>query len=108
MTATVVAVPRRPTRSSIAFHATVEEALAAERANSLGRAGRRLEEAIDTHRLLVEVGAADAGQLDAALQEVTDAAYALIVQRECCGFRQDNMGWIRRHYAVPAAALRRI
>lgn len=88
--------------------AGIERALAEERADALGRAGDRLEDAIDTWELLVDVGRATEEQVGAALTEVRDAAWALLVQRECVGFRGDNLGWIRRHYRIPVAALRRI
>lgn len=88
--------------------AGVERALAEERADALGRAGDRLEDAIGTWTLLVEVGHATEAQVQAALGEIRDAAWALLVQRECVGFRGDNLGWIRRHYPIPTAALARI
>ena len=88
--------------------AGIERALAEERADSLGRAGDRLEDAIDTWELLVEVGHATESQVGAALQEIRDAAWALLVQRECVGFRGDNLGWIRAHYRIPMDAFRRI
>lgn len=88
--------------------AGIERVLAEERADSLGRAGDRLEDAIDTWELLVEVGQATAQQVEAALVEVRDAAWALMVQRECVGFRGDNLTEIRRHYRIPSAALARI
>ncbi len=81
--------------------AAVELELAGERANALGRAGDRLAETIDTWRLLVEVGAASHAEVERALHDVRDAAWALIVQRECTGFRLDNLGWIRRNYDIP-------
>lgn len=88
--------------------AGIERALAEERADALSRAGARLEDAIDTWELLVDVGYASEAQLGAALTEIRDAAWALLVQRECVGFRNDNLGWIRTHYRIPQAALRRI
>lgn len=101
-----VANRSRLRRGSLGFHNAVEEALAEERANALGRSGRRLEEAIDDHRVLQEVGHATPAQLEAALRAIGEAAWALIVHREAVGFRTDNLGWIRRHYDIPGAALR--
>lgn len=86
----------------------LERQFVAERASALGRLGRRLEEAIDTHRLLVEVGEATPGQLDAALLAVADATWSLLVQRECAGFRGDNLTEIRKSYRIPDAAVRRL
>lgn len=88
--------------------AGIERALAEERADTLSRAGDRLDEAIDTWHLLVDVGHATEEQIHAALVEIRDAAWALLVQRECVGFRGDNLGWIRKHYAIPQAAFNRI
>ena len=88
--------------------AGIERALAEERADSLSRAGTRLEDAIDTWHLLQDVGYATDEQVGAALTEIRDAAWALLVQRECVGFRADNLGWIRKHYAIPREALARI
>ena len=88
--------------------AGIEAALAEERAYSLTRAGERLEDAIDTWQLLQDVGFASDEQVATALTEIRDAAWALLVQRECVGFRADNLGWIRRHYAIPREALNRI
>lgn len=99
---------RRGIRNSRDYHQAVLEALAGERANALGRAGRRLEEAVDTHRLLVEVGRAEDQQIAASLRAVRDAAWALMVQRECAGFRSKDLAWLRTHYRVPAEVLRRL
>lgn len=88
--------------------AGIEAALAEERAYALGRAGLRLEDAIETWALLVEVGHATEDQIAAGLAEIRDAAWSLLVQRECVGFRGDNLGWIRRHYPIPSEAFRRI
>lgn len=94
---TVTAMYRsgRPVRGAVDFHATIERALAQERGSALGRAGRRLDEAILTHRLLTEVGSATVEQMGAALGEVTQSAWALMVQREYVGFRSDNLAWLR-------------
>lgn len=88
--------------------AGVERELLAERASALGRAGRRLERALATWNHVSARPETAAAELEAALIEVRDATYALLVQRDCTGFRMDNLAWIRRHYDVPDAALRRI
>lgn len=86
----------------------LQQAFAGEQASALGRAGDRLEEALDTYRLLVDVGAATRVQVAAALDEVVAAAYSLVVQRECTGFVHANRAWIQRFYDVPAEALARL
>lgn len=95
-------------KNSIGFHNVVEEALAEERANAMGKAGKKLEDALNDHRLLVEVGHATAEQVEGALDAVVEAAWALVVQRECCGFRVDNHGWLREHYDVPEEVFARL
>lgn len=78
---------------------------AAERARALGCAGRRLEEALaEYRRVRVEAGQ-DAG---AALTRVRDAAWALVVQRECAGFRARDLTWLRERWQVPDEVLRLI
>ena len=93
---------------SDAFHRVVEGALAEERASALGRAGRQLDDALDTHRLLLEVGAATPEQLQASVDAIAHEAWKLIVQRECAGFRSDALSWVRAHYDIPVEALRRL
>jgi hypothetical protein len=80
---------------------------AKERADALGRAGGRLEVAIARYREAVAAadGALDPAVAEPLLDAVSERFFALVVQRECVGLRHDNVGWIRRHYDVPAAAL---
>lgn len=82
--------------------------LLAERANALGRAGARLEQAIRDWRRFDSSGRSDESEASALLDRVRETAYALLVQRDCAGFRCANLQWIRDHYDIPDAALRRI
>ncbi|MDX1620770.1 MAG: DUF6665 family protein [Nitriliruptorales bacterium] len=88
--------------------ANVERELLEERANALGRAGDRLDRALATYRSIDGRPDVPRDRVEAALTEVRDATYALLVQRDCIGFRMDNLAWIRRHYDIPDRALRRI
>lgn len=88
--------------------ASVEAELLAERASALGRAGTRLERALDAWTRFEARDERDDREREALLTAVRDAAYALLVQRDCAGFRCDNFAWIRAHYDLPDAALRRI
>lgn len=99
---------RRALAARSGVGAALEQELVAERAAALGRLGRRLQDAIDTHRLLVDVGEATSEQVDAALTAVGEAVWSLVVQRECAGFRGDVLGEIRAAYAVPDDAVRRM
>ena len=100
--------PRRSPRSRLGALDGVQRQLLEERAYALGRAGRRLERALGRWRRVERDGELAGRERDAALAEVRDATYALLVQRDCTGFRMDNLAWIRRHYDIPEQALRRI
>lgn len=95
-------------RVAAATGGSIERQLRAEAADALGRAGDRLEDAIDTWHLLRDVGLATEDQLEHALRDLVHAVWALVVQRECAGFRIDNLAHIRRHYDIPEPALRRL
>ncbi|MBW3658997.1 MAG: hypothetical protein KY457_10190 [Actinobacteria bacterium] len=95
-------------RVAAATGGSIERQLRAEAADALGRAGERLEDAIDAWHLLVDVGLATEAQLEHAMRDLVHAVWALVVQRECAGFRVDNLGHIRRHYAIPEAVLRHL
>lgn len=97
-----------PARDRLGALGGVEAELAGERASALGRAGDRLEHALDAWRRLAGAPGASDAELTAALDAVARATYALLVQRDCAGFRTDNLGWLRRHYEIPEAAIRRI
>lgn len=97
----------RDLRTSWAYHEAVLQELAGERAHALGRAGLRLKDALAEYRAARETGA-DPEQIDAALRQARDAAWALVVQREAIGFRSRDFGWLREHWQVPEEVLRRI
>ncbi len=97
----------RDRSASWRYHEAVLEELAEERAHSLGRAGRRLREALAAYGAAIEFEG-DPKQVEAALSRARDAAWALVVQRECAGFRSRDFGWLREHWKVPEEVLRRI
>jgi hypothetical protein len=92
-----------------AWEADVGAEFAGEHANALGRAGRHLEQAItDYHDAIAEAEGALAPEVaEVLLDAISERFYALQVQRECVGLHHDNVGWIRRHYDVPTAAVHR-
>lgn len=92
-----------------AWESEVGAEFAGERASALGRAGRHLEAAIADHRdAVAEADGALAPEVaEVLLDAIAERFFALQVQRECVGLVHDNVGWIRRHYDVPAAALYR-
>jgi hypothetical protein len=92
-----------------AWESDVAAEFAGERANALGRAGRHLDHAIAEYRQAVAEadGALPPEVAEVLLDAIAERFFVLQVQRECVGLVHDNVGWIRRHYDVPAAALYR-
>jgi hypothetical protein len=79
----------------------LEHEIAGEKASALGRAGRRVEEA------LARLKAAGAGPERAALlRNAADAVYAYFIQREICGFLRHQD--VIREYAIPGEVLARL
>jgi hypothetical protein len=92
-----------------AWESDVGAEFAGERANALGRAGRNLEAAIsEYHGAVAEAdGPLPPEVAEVLLDAIVERFWALQIQRECVGLIHDNVGWIRRHYDVPAGALYR-
>lgn len=80
----------------------LDHEIAAEKASSLGRAGRRVEAVLAELRRF-EGEPADRGPL---LKEAAEAVYAYFIQRELCGMRrhQDAI----REYQIPNEVLVRL
>lgn len=97
----------RDGQASWRYHEAVLEEFAGERAFTLGRVGHRLQDALAAYRAVLE-GGGPPEQVEAALRRARDAAWALVVQRECAGFRSRDLGWLREHWQVPEEVLRRI
>ena len=101
-------VDMRDGQASWRYHEAVLEEFAGERAFTLGRVGHRLQEALAAYRAVIEADGDDPEQVDTALRRARDAAWALVVQRECAGFRSRDLSWLREHWQVPEEVLRRI
>lgn len=91
-----------PSPSGDAQLLALDHELAGEKAASLGRAGRRVEET------LAKLRAHDAGSPErpALLKDAAEAVYAYFIQRELCGMRRHHE--VVREYAIPAAVLARL
>jgi hypothetical protein len=76
--------------------------IAQEQASSLGRAGRRVEEALG--RLAAHDGMGS--ERRALIQDAADAVYAYFIQREIIGLRRHQD--VIREYAIPPAVLARL
>ena len=76
-----------------------------EQAESLGLAGKKLQEAIDHFNSLGDSSTRLAGG-EAALQDVVSRAWALLVQRELIGFKHENLRWLVDRFDLPEPALR--
>lgn len=87
-------------------HAEVQKEIAAERAASLGIAGRKLRNTLQALRKFdAETASAAVRKGDPKrtrlVEKAADACHAYVVQRELLGFGQDDAELIRREYEVP-------
>ena len=82
----------------------LEREIAQEQAESLGLAGKRLQESIDQHALSVERNESEARQ-SKLLGDVSNRAWALMVQRELVGFKHEALRWVVENFDIPDAAL---
>ena len=80
----------------------LEAELQAERAVSLGRAGRAVERALAALQALPP----DDPQTDAHLQDAADAVWRYFAQREACGMIDHDK--VITDYAIPKAVLARV
>ena len=77
----------------------LDHEIAAEKAASLGRAGRRVEETLARLR-------EGAGDRNLLIREAADAVYAYFIQRELCGMRRHEA--VIGFYDIPGAVLARL
>jgi len=82
------------------FDAGLQTELMAEKAASLGRAGRRVE------TTLAALRDAPAEDRPAALKAAADAVWSLFVQREICGFFKQKTAY--EIYGIPKEVLARL
>jgi hypothetical protein len=80
----------------------VDQEILAEKASSLGNAGRKVEACLEKLRAHPDGKEARA----ALVKSAADAVYAYFVQRELCGFRRHDD--IIRDYAIPREVLVRL
>jgi hypothetical protein len=76
--------------------------IAAEKAASLGRSGRKVEETLE--RLRAHQG--DPAERIALLKDAAQAVYGYFIQREVCGLRRHQE--IIREYRIPNEVLSRL
>lgn len=82
--------------------AALDYELAGEMAASLGRVGRRAEEALEKLR----AAAPDADERPKLIAEAALAVHAWFIQRELCGMRRHDA--VIRDHAIPKAVLARL
>ncbi|HEV2899156.1 MAG TPA: DUF6665 family protein [Pseudaminobacter sp.] len=80
----------------------VDQEILAEKAASLGNAGRKVEACLE--KLASHRGDSEARM--ALVRSAADAVYAYFVQRELCGFRRHDD--VIRDYAIPRDVLVRL
>jgi hypothetical protein len=71
-------------------HASVVQEIAQETAAALGRAGGRVQRALEAVRELDRSGSAPAAGREEILDEAGEALYFYVVQREACGLRDTH------------------
>jgi hypothetical protein len=81
----------------------LDQELAGEMADALGRAGRKVEVALNR---CAEARMEAPERLEAALDEAAYAVFALSVQRELCGMR--NQAAMIRQYGIPGDVMARV
>jgi len=80
----------------------LEHEIAAEKAASLGRAGRKVEESVG--RLRAHQG--EPAERIVLLKDAAEAVYAYFIQREICGLRRHQD--VIREYRIPNEVLSRL
>jgi uncharacterized protein DUF6665 len=80
-------------------YATLEYEIAQERASSLGRLGRRLEDALAALAACPPSANCDRKIRDSLVEQAGYALWLFIVQREACGL--NNSAQVMRDYGVP-------
>lgn len=89
------------------FVDVIKQEVAEERAGALGRAGRRLEQALDEFRDYESSTAARASaKRERLLWGLAEHVYAFVVQREACGLRDSRQ--VLKHFDIPREALARV
>jgi hypothetical protein len=87
----------------------VQREISEEKAGALGRAGRRLEDALASFRAHEARQPADriaGGQRERLLWDLAERVESFIVQREACGLRDSRQ--VLAFYGVPKEAVARV
>ena len=89
------------------FVDVIENEVAEEKAGALGRAGRRLEHALELYRHHEATGASRAdAKREQLLWDLAARVEAFVAQREACGLRDSRH--VLQHYGIPREALARV
>jgi hypothetical protein len=93
---------------SLQFVDTVQHEIAEEKADALGRAGRRLQQAIEALRQHEQRTATELQRAkhERLLWDLAELVEAFVVQREACGLRDSR--YVLAFYGVPHEAIVRI
>lgn len=86
----------------------VEQEMVAEHAATLGRITAALVEAVAAWHALADRTTVSERERDATLDQVSRAAWHVVVQRESLGMTGNHLDWIERTHDVPSEALARI
>lgn len=89
------------------LHSALEAELVREQASALGRAGKQLRLALEAYQASQENGQKQY-QTGLLIDNISEATWALVLQREFLGFIDGNLDWIQKHYHIPERALNRL
>jgi hypothetical protein len=86
---------------------SLEFEIVEDQASALGRAGDKLKTYVELYRAEKEELFPKHDE-DILLQQISDATYDLLVQREFIGFMDGNLEWIQKCYEIPQEAINRL
>ncbi|MEM7359907.1 MAG: DUF6665 family protein [Pseudomonadota bacterium] len=91
-------------RTSSKLPTPVEQEILKEQATSLGRAGRKLRLSLEKYERLHRTDM-PSGARSVMFDEIANAVWELMLQREFVGFTEGNLTWVKDHYVIPVEAL---
>jgi len=94
---------------SQSFIKALEYEIMREQAGALGRAGSKLESALQNYyNFIAQFGSSDTTKISVLLDDIAAKMWALALQRELIGFHHNNIEWISDTFDIPAAVFGRL
>jgi hypothetical protein len=87
----------------------IEYEIRKEQTNTLGLAGKQLQNALREYEAFISIGnAEDSLRAEQLLDGIAQKVYALLLQREFIGFHHNNLEWIQSSFSLPPGVMKRI